>query len=71
MTGVGGPASAAVFVHWGVLQISLANLGVIAVMVGLFVLALLLPFPHGGSPGNSTGLGEDGRPRSGGVDEGH
>ena len=33
------------FLHWGVVQISLANLIVIVVMVVLFVLALLLPLP--------------------------
>ncbi|MDT7537482.1 MAG: hypothetical protein QOI82_1067 [Actinomycetota bacterium] len=36
------------YLHWGVIQISLANLIVIAVMLALFVLALLLPFPKGG-----------------------
>ncbi|MEU3077355.1 hypothetical protein [Streptomyces laurentii] len=35
------------YVHWGVVQISVANLVVIALMVLVFVLALLLPFPHG------------------------
>jgi len=35
------------YLHWGVIQLSLANLVVIAVMVGVFVLALLLPFPGG------------------------
>ncbi len=40
------------YLHWGVIQISLANLVVIGLLVGLFVLALVLPFP--------------GRPRSGG-----
>jgi len=35
------------YVHWGVVQISVANLVVIAVMVVVFVLALLLPFPKG------------------------
>jgi hypothetical protein len=39
-------AGNAYFLRWGVVQISLANLLVIAVMVALFVLALLLPFPH-------------------------
>ncbi len=39
-------ASEPYFVHWGVLQISLANLLVIMLMVVIFVLALLLPFPH-------------------------
>jgi hypothetical protein len=33
------------YLHWGVVQISVANLVVIGVMVLLFVLALLLPFP--------------------------
>jgi hypothetical protein len=36
------------YVHWGVVQISVANLVVIAVMVALFVAALLLPFPGNG-----------------------
>jgi len=35
------------YVSWGVIQLSLANLVVIAVMVLVFVLALLLPFPKG------------------------
>ena len=33
------------YVHWGVVQISVANLVVIAIMIVLFVLALVLPFP--------------------------
>ena len=36
------------YVHWGVIQISVANLVVIAVMIALFLLAILLPFPRGG-----------------------
>ncbi len=35
------------YVHWGFVQISVANLIVIAVMVAVFVLALALPFPKG------------------------
>ena len=35
------------YVHWGVVQISVANLVVIGIMLALFVLALLLPFPKG------------------------
>ncbi|MFE7856788.1 hypothetical protein ACIRP3_21870 [Streptomyces sp. NPDC101209] len=35
------------YVHWGVIQLSVANLVVIGVMVVVFVLALLLPFPGG------------------------
>jgi hypothetical protein len=37
----------AYFLHWGVIQISLANFVVIALMVTLFVLALVVPFPQG------------------------
>ena len=33
------------YVHWGVIQISVANLVVIGLMIALFVLAILLPFP--------------------------
>jgi hypothetical protein len=41
------------YVDWGVLHISVANLVVILVMVAVFVLALVLPFPgdHGEAPG--------------------
>ena len=35
------------YVHWGVIQLSVANLVVIALMVAIFVAALLLPFPKG------------------------
>ena len=34
------------YVHWGFIQLSVANLVVIALMVVVFVLAILLPFPH-------------------------
>ncbi|BEP14956.1 hypothetical protein acdb102_32670 [Acidothermaceae bacterium B102] len=40
--GLNGPGH---YLHWGVVQISVANLVVIAVMLVLFVAALLLPFP--------------------------
>jgi uncharacterized membrane protein len=36
------------YFSWGVIQISLANLVVILLMIVVFVLAILLPFPHGG-----------------------
>jgi hypothetical protein len=35
------------YVHWGVIQISVANLVVIGLMVLLFAAALFLPFPKG------------------------
>jgi hypothetical protein len=35
------------FVHWGFVQISLANLIVILLMIAVFVVALLAPFPGG------------------------
>jgi large-conductance mechanosensitive channel len=37
----------AYFLHWGVVQISLANFLVIIAMIVVFVLALVIPFPHG------------------------
>jgi hypothetical protein len=36
------------YLHWGVIQISVANLVVILVMIAIFALAVLLPFPRGG-----------------------
>jgi ABC-type polysaccharide/polyol phosphate export permease len=41
---VNGPAP---YLHWGFILISLPNLVLIAVMVVLFVAALIVPFPHG------------------------
>lgn len=35
------------YIHWGWFQISVANLVVILVMLGVFALAVLLPFPKG------------------------
>ena len=37
------------YVHWWVIQISVANLVVIGLMLLLFGLALVLPFPKGRS----------------------
>ena len=33
------------YVHWGFIQISVANLIVIGLMIVVFVLAIFLPFP--------------------------
>lgn len=33
------------YLHWGVIQISVANLIVILIMAAIFVAAVLLPFP--------------------------
>ena len=33
------------YLHWGVIQLSLTNLIVILVMIALFVLAVVVPFP--------------------------
>ena len=50
----------AYFVHWGVIQISLANLIVIALMVVVFIAALVIPFPgHANEPTNEP---TDGQP---------
>jgi len=35
------------YLHWWVVQISVANLVVILAMIVVFVLALVLPFPRG------------------------
>jgi hypothetical protein len=35
------------YLHWGVIQISVANLTMILVMAVLFILALVVPFPSG------------------------
>jgi hypothetical protein len=35
------------FVHWGFFQMSVANVAVIALMIVVFVLAILLPFRSG------------------------
>jgi hypothetical protein len=37
------------YLHWGVIQLSLANFLVIVAMVVLFVLAIVVPFPKGRS----------------------
>ena len=34
------------YIHWGFIQISLANLIIIGVMIVMFVAAILLPFPR-------------------------
>jgi hypothetical protein len=35
------------YIHWGFFQMSLANLVVILIMIAVFVLAIVLPFPKG------------------------
>ncbi len=37
--------SPGVYLHWGVIQISLANLVVIGLMIAVFLIALFVPFP--------------------------
>lgn len=34
------------YVHWGVVQISVTNLAIIGSMIVVFVIALVVPFPH-------------------------
>ena len=34
------------YIHWGVLQLSAANAIVIALMIVVFVIAILVPFPR-------------------------
>ena len=37
----------AYYLHWGVVQISITNFVIIVLMIVVFVLALVLPFPGG------------------------
>ena len=46
--------SPATYQHWGFILISNPNLFVIIGMIVLFAIALVVPFPHGGT-------GDDGR----------
>lgn len=36
------------YLHWGFIEISVANLVVIILMIVIFILAILLPFPRHG-----------------------
>jgi hypothetical protein len=36
------------YIHWGVIQISVTNVAIIAAMLAVFVLAVLVPFPGRG-----------------------
>ncbi len=47
------------FLHWGVIQISLANIIVIALMLVVFALAVLVPFPHSRDDAESTEAASD------------
>jgi hypothetical protein len=38
------------YLHWGVISISVTNLVVIVLMLALFALAILVPFPKGRKP---------------------
>ena len=38
------------YIHWGFIQMSVANLVVILLMIAVFVLAILLPFPRRKGP---------------------
>ena len=44
------------YLDWGVIQISLTNFLIVVAMVVVFVLALVVPFPHGddGTDGGPT-----------------
>lgn len=44
---VSGLGSPGIYVGWGSFQIQLGNLIVILLMIALFILALVLPFPSG------------------------
>jgi hypothetical protein len=46
--------SPAAYLHWGFILISRPNLLVIAVMIVLFALALVVPFPHAEETGDAA-----------------
>ena len=46
MNAAAATVAAGRYLHWGVIQISLANLLVILAMIVVFILALVLPFPR-------------------------
>jgi hypothetical protein len=50
---MGSVLAAGTYLHWGVASISVANLLIIVMMVVVFVLALLIPFPGGGELPNN------------------
>jgi len=43
---MGAALTAGHYIHWGVISISVTNLAIIGAMLLIFVLALVLPFPH-------------------------
>jgi len=43
------------YIHWGVIQISVANLAIICAMIVLFILALVVPFPDHGAEDEQEG----------------
>jgi hypothetical protein len=49
--------SPSTLLHWSIFQVTVANLVLIAVMVGIFGTALLLPFPRGRPEELSTATG--------------
>jgi len=49
------------YVHWGVIQISVANLIVIGAMLLLFIAALLVPFPGSANAARSGRAGSHSR----------
>ncbi len=59
MTAAWGPLSGhAYFLHWGVIQISLTNFVIIVLMLVIFALALILPFPRGSDDVHEEGRDE-------------
>lgn len=44
----------ATYIHWHFITLSLSNVLVIAVMLGVFVAAILLPFPKHRQTGSQT-----------------
>jgi len=55
------------YIDWGFIQLSLANLLVIASMLVVFILAIILPFPHSSTARGAPNV----RPESSVADEHH
>jgi hypothetical protein len=49
------------FLHWGVIQLSVANFVVIVAMLLVFLLAILVPFPHARTGHDAEVGGSDAR----------
>ena len=52
---VAGPVDVGHYVSWGVVQISVTNLAIVAAMLVVFVVAVVMPFGRGREPRDGDG----------------